>query len=143
MASSPPSVADYAENWLDLLSPVDGRRVHVVIGNQSGDLDSFVSAIATAYTLQYYSEGKIRKTIEGQYPALEHVFVPVMRGSNLPWKDGKKTSFDLRKEMGMMCDILGICSTQILFSEDERTLLQTLSEVGNLGLVLTLSLIHI
>lgn len=139
MASSSPSIGVYAETWLDLLNPVPGRRVHVVIGNMSGDLDSTVSAIATAYTFQYCVGNTICETIESQYPAQEHVFVPIMRGSNRPWKAGKKTSLDLRKEMGVMCDILGICSTQLLFSEDEPTLslLQTLSEAGNLGLVLT------
>ncbi|KAH8343017.1 exopolyphosphatase PRUNE1 [Drosophila kikkawai] len=76
--------------------PDSGRTLHLVMGNESCDLDSAVSAVTLAFV---YAQRH-----------LEHDYVPIL---NIPRRD-----YPLKTEVGHMFGQCGIVESELLFRDD-------------------------
>ncbi|MFQ5728920.1 MAG: DHH family phosphoesterase [Waddliaceae bacterium] len=114
-----PSIADFLESTkLELRNSFEGPKedmpmIHLVMGNESADVDSIVSSIMRAYFLQQ----------TGGDP--QNLYLPLI---NIPKQD-----LDLRREILYIFDLLTIDPNTLLFLDDVP-LLNKLFDEGDLRL---------
>jgi exopolyphosphatase len=107
----PSSISDFLhrskENYLEVLEPAKNQpqKVHFVLGNESGDLDSIVSSIAFAYLLNCENSNQL--------------YVPLM--------NFRKEEMALRKDALYLFDLLNISIDDLLFLDDQVPLDQLFS----------------